>query len=285
VYVEPGTFTMGSPDTEPGHVSDEVEHEVRLTVGYWMKAKEVTQAEWREVMLTEPSYFSSCGEECPVEQVSWYESVAYCNGLSAKAELAACYRDPDDGTAYDASDASASKTPTWAEGLSCVGYRLPTESEWEYGARAGTETAFFNGEITETGCTTVDPKLDEIGWYGANSEVSYGGAGDCTSWGCRYWSCGPHPVGKKSANDWGLHDTAGNVYEWVWDWYGTYPSGTVEAPAEDPVGPEEGSDRVRRGGSWNLNARLCRAANRNWLFPGNRYRYVGLRPVRSVPIP
>ena len=285
VYIEPGTFTMGSPGTEPGHESNEVEHEVKLTVGFWMKATEVTQAEWREAMSTEPSYFSSCGEECPVEQVSWYDSVAYCNALSAKEVLPQCYRDPDDGAAYDGLDASASKTPTWPDGVSCAGYRLPTESEWEYAARAGTETAFFNGEITETGRSPLDPKLDEIGWYGGNSSASFVGAYDCSGWFDGAVKCGPQPVGGKPANDWGLHDTAGNVWEWVWDWYDTYPAGTVEAPAEDPVGPGQGSFRVLRGGSWSSYAWYCRAANRNWSDPGGRNIDVGLRPVRSVPVP
>ena len=148
--------------------------------------------------------------------------------------------------------------------LPCEGYRLPTEAEWEYAARAGSTTAFYNGPITETGSAPVDPNLDAIGWY-------IGNASNTT-----------HAVGGKPANAWGLHDMAGNVYEWAWDWYGSdYYTGRP-APDIDPLGAASGSVRVGRGGSWGSHAWSCRAANRDRYSPGDCIYVVGFRPARSV---
>jgi formylglycine-generating enzyme required for sulfatase activity len=143
-------------------------------------------------------------------------------------------------------------------GLDCQGYRLPTEAEWEYAARAGTQTAFHTGGITDTVCN--DPNLDAAGWYCGNS-------GDRT-----------HRVGEKQANAWGLYDMHGNVFEWVQDWYAEYPAGA----AVDPVGPAAGVYRVTRGGPWGSNAQYARAADRNGYSPVNRGNYIGFRPARSL---
>jgi formylglycine-generating enzyme required for sulfatase activity len=133
------------------------------------------------------------------------------------------------------------------------GFRLPTEAEWEYACRAGTTTVFAHGDL-ESG-------LDKMAWYEANSE-------DKT-----------HPVGLKAANAWGLHDMHGNVWEWVWDWYGGYPPG----PVNGPTGPDRGSGRVGRGGSWYYVARLCRSAVRRNVVPGDRHNFLGVRLSRSLP--
>jgi formylglycine-generating enzyme required for sulfatase activity len=195
------------------------------------------------------SYFAAggggavCGGNCPVETVSWNEAVDYVNRLSDAAGLARC---------YDANRAFA--------GLACQGYRLPTEAEWEYAARAGTQTAYHTGVNTQTNCNN-DPNLNLAGWYCGNAANT------------------THPVGQKQVNAWGLYDMHGNVWEWVQDWYWAYPAGA----AVDPVGPAAGDFRVYRGGSWSLNARYARAAYRGRNVPGNRPYNVGVRPARSLP--
>jgi formylglycine-generating enzyme required for sulfatase activity len=140
----------------------------------------------------------------------------------------------------------------------CVGYRLPTESEWEYAYRAGTTTAFYNGEITDDDC--ADPNLDQIGWYCGNSDVQV------------------HSVGEKESNAWGLYDMAGNVWEWCWDGYVPY-LGAVS----DPLGPATGSDRVIRGGSFGNGASDARAADRDFLGPSSRIGSLGFRLARTAP--
>ena len=130
-----------------------------------------------------------------------------------------------------------------------VRYQLPTEAEWEYAARAGTSGDRYGGD------------LDAIAWYDGNS----GG--------------GTHPVGQKAPNAWGLHDMLGNVWEWVQDWYGEYPGGSVT----DPQGPASGSYRVFRGGSWSRGARICRASYRNYNPPCIRLNLLGFRLLRIVP--
>ncbi|MFO8030217.1 MAG: SUMF1/EgtB/PvdO family nonheme iron enzyme [Cyclonatronaceae bacterium] len=222
-YIEPGTFMMGSPEDEPGRWSRETQHQVTLTQEYYMQTTEVTQGQWKAVMGSNPSSFSDCGDDCPVENVSWNDAQDFIDALNSM----------DQET-----------------------YRLPTEAEWEYAARAGSTTAFANGQIMETG-SGYDPVLDSIGWYTYNSDSS------------------THPVAQKDPNAWGLYDMHGNVYEWVSDWYGTYPSSAVT----DPTGPASSTYRVVRGGSWSHGARLCRSAYRYSFSPGFRNRNYGFRLV------
>ena len=216
VGVPAGSFVMGSPEDEEGRSSDERQREVRISQGFWMGKYEVTQGEWEAVMGTNPSGFPECGARCPVEQVSWDDVQEFIRRLNER------------------------------ESASGYVYRLPTEAEWEYAARAGT-TGARHGE------------LDEVAWYSDNS-------GPTT-----------HPVGEKQANAWGLHDTLGNVWEFVADWYGEYPAGAVT----DPQGPDTGSGRVIRGGSWGGGAGYVRSAVRFSRSPGHRDGFIGFRLVRT----
>ncbi len=135
-------------------------------------------------------------------------------------------------------------------------YALPTEAQWEYGARAGSTTAFYNGGITS--CYDEDSNLNVIGWYDYNSESK------------------THSVAQKTPNAWGLYDMSGNVWEWCQDWYGSYSS----SPSVDPTGPNSGSSRVIRGGCWNYGAGRCRSADRGHRYPGGRGSFIGFRLVR-----
>jgi formylglycine-generating enzyme required for sulfatase activity len=164
-----GTFMMGSPEDDPGWNNTETQHQVTLTQGYYMQTTEVTQGQWETVMGSNPSYFSSCGSDCPVETVSWYDAQEFINKLNQKGE----------GT-----------------------YALPTEAQWEYAVRAGSTTAFVNGGIiTATGCGYY-PNLDDMGWYCYNSDSTthpvtkktpnawglYDMQGNVLEWCQDYWS-------------------------------------------------------------------------------------------------
>jgi len=222
-----GTFTMGSPSNpaEPERSSDETQHQVMLS-SFYMQTTEVTQSQWKAVMgNTIAPHFIACGDTCPMEQVSWNDIQTFLTALNGRG----------DGT-----------------------YRLPTEAEWEYAARANSTTAFANGGITNTYCSPVDTNLDAMGWYCGNADSK------------------THPVQGKQANAFGLYDMHGNVWEWVQDWYGTYPTGAVS----NPTGPSSGSNRVIRGGSWSNGAQGCRSAGRDSVLPGGRRYYVGFRLVR-----
>jgi cysteine-rich repeat protein len=270
-----GTFTMGSPTSEVGRVTNETRHGVTLTRAFFIDRTEVTQGAWKALSGgVNPSCFqSTTGTSCttsnandsgPVEQVDWYSALGFANARSAAEGLPACYTltgcaDPTNGWRDGIHTGCAGATFV---GLTCTGYRLPTESEWEYAARAGTTTATYVGNLsgTVTGCTTAQVNLDGIAWWCKNS-------GNRTQ-----------AVGGKTANAWGLRDMLGNVREWTWDWYGTYP-GTVT----DPLGPATGSYRVLRGGYWYGHANYARAAYRNRYVPDRRSYNVGFRLARSLP--
>ena len=267
VYIAPGTFMMGSPSSEEGRSNDETQHQVTLTRGFYLQTTEVTQGEWQRLMGNNPSYFANCGSDCPVEQVSWRDAVGYANALSRAEGLSECYDSSgnlrDGGNVYD-----------------CAGYRLPTEAEWEYAARAGTQTATYAGAMQILGPNNA-PVLSDIAWYWGNSGVSYSGGFDCSDWDERAvttaGTCGPHQVATQDANAWGLHDMLGNVWEWTHDWYGEY-GGT----STDPAGATSGSSRVYRGGSWSGAALAVRAANRNDVPPDGRSDDLGFRLARSI---
>jgi formylglycine-generating enzyme required for sulfatase activity len=257
VLIPAGTFTMGSPQDELGHWSDETPHQVTLTRALYVSKFEVTQAEWQAVMGWNQSYAS--GANRPVETVTWFDAISYCNLRSAGDGLDSVY--VMTGRWYDGVHitGAGSLTCDWAKN----GYRLPTEAEWEYVCRAGTSAAFCNGSITNTDCTPLDPNLDLVGWYCGN-------AGNTT-----------HDVGGKAANAGGLHDMHGNVSEWCWDCYGDYPTD----PGTDPVGLSSGSYRVTRGGCWSNYARICRSAVRGFGYPHVSNRFIGLRVARTAPRP
>jgi len=237
VYIEPGSFMMGSPYSEDGRNSDEIQHRVILTKGFYMQTVEVTQGQWRLVMGTNPSDFKS-GDKYPVEKVSWDDVQNFITRLNAKGQ----------GT-----------------------YRLPTEAEWEYACRAGSSTRFCFGDS--------DNQLGDYAWYNSNS-------GNKT-----------HPVALKKANAWGLHDMHGNVWELCSDLYEDYSTGSVTDPENtgESSGREnwsgikqvwdllkgEGSNRVLRGGSWDIEPASCRSAHRDRYAPTFRYFYVGFRLVYS----
>ena len=210
IWIPPGEFRMGStslrtPDAEPVT-------RVQISRGFWLGKYELTQADWQAVMGTNPSEFSGCGRR-PVDSVSWNDVQEFIRSLNDRA-----------GGNY---------------------YRLPTEAEWEYAARAGTtENRYAN--------------LDAIAWYGGNS----GGR--------------THPVGQKEPNAWGLHDMLGNVWELVQDWHGDYPGGFLI----DPTGPASGSQRVARGGSWGGSDTCCLAPDRSRPPPSFFFNFLGFRLVR-----
>ncbi len=250
VWIPAGTFLMGSPEGEAGRDDDELQRAVTISQGFWLGKYEVTQGEWEAVTGENPSEFRACGARCPVEWVSWDDVQEFIRKLNAK----------ESGSGYE--------------------YRLPTEAEWEYAARAGTTGATPEGELRILGEHNAS-ELDGQAWYGGNSGVDYAGAWDCSRWPERQHAaaqCGTHPVGRKRANAWGLHDMLGNVREWTGDWYGEYPSVSVT----DPAGPRTGSARVNRGGGWRHAARHVRSAYRNGNAPGYRFNLIGFRLVRAL---
>ena len=256
--VGPGSFIMGSPGYEPGRSSGENQHEVQISRPFFVSQREITRELWVAHMPEDPSA-SRC-EGCPVQAITWYEALAFCNVLSKEEGLTPCYLDPDGGRTYDDHDAEGRKQPVWPDGLDCEGYRLPTEAEWEYVARAGTSTPYYSGDSRVTGCD-ADPALEPSAWYCPNSAQA------------------PHPVAVKQPNPWGLHDAHGNVWEWIWDgWRDALPTqGEV-----DPLGPDSSSYRAVRGGAFNSNASDCRSAKRAAERPDARGAHIGLRPVRTA---
>jgi formylglycine-generating enzyme required for sulfatase activity len=216
ILIPAGSFIMGADQNFEEADDDETpQHQVKISQPFYLGKYEVTQAQWTAVMGNNPSRFK--GRSNPVEQVSWDDAQRFIEQLNAR------------------------------EGHNR--YRLPTEAEWEYAARAGTTGAYSFGD---------DGHLGRYGWHGED------------------WDSGStHPAGQKQPNTWGLYDMHGNVWEWVRDWYSE--EYYHRSPSTDPAGPWSGSYRVLRGGAWYCKARDCRSAYRGAFAPGNRFDYLGFR--------
>jgi formylglycine-generating enzyme required for sulfatase activity len=222
LLVPPGTFQMGCimGSNQYGCYSwEQPVHQVTLTNAFYLGRYEVTQAQWVARMGSNPSYFQgqSDSPSRPAEQVSWTTIQGY---------------------------------------LGATGFRLPTEAEWEYACRAGTQTPFYNG-------STDDSTVGSLAWYGSCCGGNSGGE--------------THPIGGKAANAFGFHDMLGNVWEWVNDWYGGYTS----AAQTNPTGPVSATGRVGRGGSWIYDAGSVRSSSRGDGTPGGTYYDVGFRVART----
>jgi formylglycine-generating enzyme required for sulfatase activity len=218
VRIEPGKFIMGSPKKESWRNSDEgAQHEVEITKPFYLGIYEVTQRQYREIMYENPSFFKMCGDDCPVEKVMWKDVQEFIARLNVKE-----------------------KTDR---------YRLPTEAEWEYACRAGSQSAYYFGDDQN--------QLNDYAWYKDNTQMT-------------------HPIGQKKPNAWGLYDMHGNVNEWVHDWYGKY----MDTSTTDPTGQLAGSHKVYRGGSWYNALWDSRCANRGKDKLDNWSQTVGFRLVR-----
>ena len=234
VEIDPGTFWMGSPEGEKGRHDDETRHHVELAHPYLIAITPVTQAQWKAAMGENPSHVKA--DDLPVENVSWMDALEFCNRLSALEGLQPAYRKEGGRLIWD---------------RTAAGFRMLTEAEWEYAARAGQTTRFAGSN-----------EADEVAWHWDNA----GGQ--------------PQPVKSKKPNAWGLYDMSGNVWEWVWDVYSPYAAdGTVRNPA----GLHAGTGRVCRGGSWySMLFDLRVSCRHRRARPSDRTHYLGLRIGRTI---
>ena len=253
VLVEGGSFQMGSPDSEPWRSEDEMQHTVTVS-DFYISPYELTQKDYQAVTGKNPSSFS--GENLPVENILWLDAISYCNARSEQEGLTPAY--VIDG-----------QNVTWNR--QADGYRLPTEAEWEYACRAGTDTPFN---------TKNSPSAEEANYYGHypyEIEGNYFSQDDLDTQPGQYRETTVE-VGSFSPNAFGLYDMHGNVSEWVWDYYGAYGTGEQT----DPVGPETGTLRVYRGGGWNDFAKNMRSAYRATLEQDHGSFNIGIRLVRNA---
>ncbi|MCA1949930.1 MAG: formylglycine-generating enzyme family protein [Treponema sp.] len=241
VFVKGGTFWQGS--NEAPYSANERAHQTTVS-SFYISKTEITQAQWQDVMGTNPSKFP--GKDRPVEYVSWFDAVKFCNALSLKEGLIPAYKISDSKVEWD-------KTAN--------GYRLPTEAEWEYAARGGPSGAITDGPLAKAPYSGSDTSAASVGWFDANSNKT------------------TKPVAQKEPNALGLYDMSGNVWEWCWDWYGSYP----KDPVTNPDGSEnQTGQKVLRGGSWFTPEKLLRTTYRYWNIPTFKVNSVGFRIARNA---
>jgi len=238
-----GSMQMGNTGGYTGGIYEDPTHTVTLTKSYYMGKYEVTQSQWIAIMGTNPSSFK--GDNLPVETVSWFDAVNYCNKISEIDGLTKCYSIMDSINVICNWDAN--------------GWRLPTEAEWEFACKAGTTTDYYNGNLINYKISPLDTALDKIGWYGGNSGYT------------------THPVGLKQPNSYGLYDMSGNVYEWCWDWFESDYKNSLEI---DPKGASSGAYHSLRSGSWYDNAKECRSSCREW-NSYDKLNTIGFRVCRN----
>ena len=246
-WIPSGTFTMGSPTNELLRSVTETQHVVTLTKSFYLGKYLVTQGNYLSLMNTNPSYYTpangfAADTNRPVEQVSWSDATNYCARLTQQER------------------AAGRILTNWL-------YRLPTEAEWEYACRAGTTTPFYTGTNLLFGMANFNVQYEYVGGIGLTN--SSGGT----------MLNRPSAVGGYAPNARGLHDMAGNVWEWCADWSGSYSTNSVT----DPPGPATGTARVFRGGAFNATGADCRSARRNSTSPGTAVNTIGFRVALSGP--
>ncbi len=241
--LSPGSFTMGcTVGQEPGCQADEIAHQVTLTHAFALGTTPVTVAQYRALTGLSPSNLPDCGDDCPVTEMNYSRAAVVANALSEAAGLTACYT-------CTGSDATVS-CEVLVDPYACSGYRLPTEAEWEYGARCGTDLEFAGSADAST-----------VAWTSENSSAT------------------PHAVGTLAANGCGLYDMSGNVREWIGDGYAAYGSGAVT----DPIGASGGGMRSQRGGSYHEPAEVSHLSNRLYDTMTAAYMSYGVRLAITVP--
>ena len=268
ICVLPGEFTMGSPPAEPGRGPDETAHRVRISRPFRMDATEVTVGEWSALLGGAPEPPKLCGDECPVAQVSWYDVLVYLNARSRRDGLSPCYvlegctGEPGTGCPAGQAECRGDFRCDRVDfaGVGCPGWRLPTEAEWEFAARAGGETPFPGGDCISRREAAFDGTVPLAGCPGDEP-------------GTRRVLAGSLPADAR-----GFHELRGNLYEWVWDLHQEFSGES----GEDPRGPDVGDQRVVRGGAYAFPMASLRAAHRSKMDPDRRSDMDGFRAVRTA---